>query len=276
MATVRQARLGSSPDPVEAAQACEDAGADSIVCHLREDRRHIQDRDVDRLVTQLTVPLNLEMSIAHDIVNVALRLRPHQVTLVPERRRELTTEGGLDVVRCRGRLARLIPRFARAGIRVSLFVDPTPAQLAASAEVGAQLIELHTGRYASAKSASARAHELEAVRRATRQARRLGLAVAAGHGLDYRNTPAIAAIPDIEEVNIGFAIVARAMGVGMAEAVREMKALLRPLDAPRPKAGLARDVAPDASRGRPERGEAESRDDGGDATLPRRGGAPRA
>ena len=227
VATVRQARLGSVPDPIEAAQACEDAGADSIVCHLREDRRHIQDRDVARVIKALRIPLNLEMAMASDIIGVALRLRPHQVTLVPERRCELTTEGGLDVVRLRGRLERLIPRFARAGIRVSLFVDPTPAQLAASAEVGARLIEVHTGRYAAARSGSAQARELETLRRAARQARRAGLAVAAGHGLDYRNTPALSAISDIEEVNIGFSIVARALSVGMAEAVREMKALLR-------------------------------------------------
>jgi len=228
VATVRQARAGAAPDPLEAAHACEGAGADSIVCHLREDRRHIQDRDVARLIAALHIPLNLEMAMASDIIGVALRLRPHQVTLVPERRRELTTEGGLDVVRLRGQLQRLIPRFAHAGIQVSLFVDPTTAQLAASAQVGARLIELHTGRYASAKSGSAQARELEALRRAARQARHAGLTVAAGHGLDYRNTPAIAAIPEIEEVNIGFSMVARALSVGMAEAVREMKALLSP------------------------------------------------
>ena len=227
VATVRQARLGVVPDPVEAARACERAGANSIVCHLREDRRHIQDRDVARLLTGLRVPLNLEMSIAPEIVEVALRLRPSQVTLVPERRRELTTEGGLDVRRLCNRLIPLIRRFDARGIGVSLFIDPTLPQLKASADSGARIVELHTGRYASATHARTRRQTVETIRRAAEQARQLGLSVAAGHGLDYQNTPAIAAIPEIEELNIGFAIVARAVFAGIDEAVREMKRLMR-------------------------------------------------
>ncbi len=227
VATVRQARLGSLPDPVAAAGLCVTAGADSIVCHLREDRRHIQDDDVERLMKGLSLPLNLEMSIAPDIVDVALRLRPQQVTLVPERRQELTTEGGLDVVRLRGRLDRLIRRFDAAGIRVSLFIDPTFIQLRASAEAGARCVELHTGRYAKSKSPSMRRRELDAIRRAASRAHRLGFSVAAGHGLDYQNTRTIVAIPEIEELNIGFSIVARAVFVGLEHAVREMKRLMR-------------------------------------------------
>ncbi len=193
---------------------------------MREDRRHIQEDDVERLAKELSLPLNLEMSIAPDIVDVALRLRPHHVTLVPERRQELTTEGGLNVVRLRSRLDRLIRRFDAAGIRVSLFIDPTFTQLRASAEAGARCVELHTGRYASAKSPSMRRRELDAIRRAAAQAHRLGFSVAAGHGLDYQNTRTIVAIPAIEELNIGFSIVARAMFVGLEQAVREMKTVL--------------------------------------------------
>lgn len=224
---MRQARLGVIPDPVEAALCCERAGADSIVCHLREDRRHIQDRDVASLITRLAIPLNLEMSIAPDVVSVALRLKPKQITLVPERRRELTTEGGLDVIRLATRLRSLVRRFHGEGIAVSLFVDPIRAQLVASADTGARIVELHTGRYATARTARQRARELEALQRAARQAHRLGLAVAAGHGLDYDNMNAVVAIPEIEELNIGFSIVTRALFVGMEQAVREMKTLLK-------------------------------------------------
>jgi len=227
VATVRQARRGLLPDPVEAAVRCERAGADRIVCHLREDRRHIQDRDVARLRQRLARPLNLEMSIAPDIVRAALRVRPHQVTLVPERRQELTTEGGLDVARLASRLAPLVRRFHEQGVKVSLFVDPVVSQLKASVAVGARIVELHTGGYANARTAGRRARELVSLRRAAKQARRLGLAVAAGHGLDYHNVGAVAAIPEIEELNIGFSIIARAVFVGIEQAVREMKALTR-------------------------------------------------
>lgn len=180
-----------------------------------------------RLLRRLHVPLNLEMSIASDVVAAALRLKPHQVTLVPERRRELTTEGGLDVVRLRAQLGRLVRRFHGKGIAVSLFVDPEHTQLAAARDTGAGIVELHTGRYANAKTARSRARELRTLRRAAADARRLGLVVAAGHGLDYQNVRAVAAIRDIEELNIGFSIIARSLVVGLAQAVREMKKLMR-------------------------------------------------
>ena len=224
---MRQARLGRVPDPVEAARSCERAGADSIVCHLREDRRHIQDADVARLLNTLSIPLNLEMSIAPDVVEVAMKLKPRQVTLVPERRRELTTEGGLDVVQLRTQLQRLVPAFQKRGIAVSLFVDPIESQLRASAQTGAQVVELHTGQYAGARTASARKHELIILRRAADQAARLGLGVAAGHGLDYDTTAAVAAIPAIQELNIGFSIIARSVFVGLEQAVREMKTVMK-------------------------------------------------
>jgi pyridoxine 5-phosphate synthase len=227
VATVREARRGVLPDPVDAARRCERAGADRIVCHLREDRRHIQDRDVMRLRRELGCPLNLEMSIAPDIVRAALRVRPAQVTLVPERRQELTTEGGLDVARLRRRLTPLVRRFHEQGIEVSMFVDPVSTQVEAAARTGARTIELHTGGYANASTAAKRKRALAALQRAARQGRRLGLSVAAGHGLDYHNVNAVTAIPEIEELNIGFSIVARALVVGIEQAVREMKALLR-------------------------------------------------
>ncbi len=227
VATIRQARLGATPDPGEAALACEAAGADSIVCHLREDRRHIQDHDLSRLLTALTIPLNLEMSIAPEIVDIALRLKPRQVTLVPERRRELTTEGGLDVVRLGPRLRQLVRRFDEQGIVVSLFIDPNPSQVAASRDAGATTVELHTGEYASAKTAIDHARRLRALAVATEQARAAGLRVAAGHGLDYDNVRGVTTIRGIEEVNIGFSIIARSVFVGIGEAVRSMKALLR-------------------------------------------------
>ena len=227
IATVRQARRGSFPDPVEAALVCERAGASSIVCHLREDRRHIQDRDVRRLRRTMMTRLNLEMSVAPDVVAVALALRPDQVTLVPEHRQELTTEGGLDVVRLARRLRPLIRAFERRRIAVSVFVDPAADHLAASREAGARIIELHTGRYANASTPRARERELAAIRLAARRGRELGLAVAAGHGLDYGNVGPIAAIPEIEELNIGFSIVARALAVGLERAAREMVELLQ-------------------------------------------------
>ena len=225
IATVRQARRGRLPDPVEAARVCERAGAESIVCHLREDRRHIQDEDVRRLKASVTTRLNLEMSIAEEIVRVALAVKPHQVTLVPERRRELTTEGGLDVIKLSKRLGSVVERFQRAGVAVSLFIDPAPAQVKAAKRTGAAIIELHTGGYANAATAPARTRELAALRRTAEQGRALGLAVAAGHGLDYDNVGPICEISDIEELNIGYAIIVRALSVGLERAVREMAAI---------------------------------------------------
>ncbi len=226
VATLRQARRGEHPDPVDAAQICVRAGADRIVCHLREDRRHIHDRDVARLRRELKVPLNLEMSFAPEIVAVALRLAPAQVTLVPERRQELTTEGGLDVVRHAARLRRVLAAFHARTIDVSLFIDPVASQVCAAALVGARIVELHTGGYAQARTASQRRRALTQVARAAAQARRLDLAVAAGHGLDYDNVRAVAKLPEIEELNIGFSIISRALWVGVDKAVRQMRALL--------------------------------------------------
>ena len=226
IATVRQARRGSWPDPIEAAQICERAGAAGIVCHLREDRRHIQDADVRRLRAVVTTRLNLEMSVAPEIVDVALEVRPDQVTLVPERRQELTTEGGLDVLGLSRRLKPLVVVFRRCGIEVSCFIDPVLGHVQAAQDVGATIIELHTGRYAHAKTPAATAQELAALTEAARQGRRLGVTVAAGHGLDYDNVRRVVEIAEIEELNIGFSIVARALWVGLDRAVREMDRLL--------------------------------------------------
>ena len=227
VATVRQARRGTQPDPVEAALVCERAGASSIVCHLREDRRHIHDADVRRLRRTITTRLNLEMSIAPNVVKTALAVKPDEVTLVPEKRRELTTEGGLDVVRLSQPLIPLIQTLHARGITVSLFVDPVSRQIRAARDIGATIIELHTGRYANARTAQARAKELAALARAAALAKSLGLTVAAGHGLDYHNVGPLCAMPGIEELNIGFAIIARALFVGLPKAVADMAARLR-------------------------------------------------
>ncbi len=226
VATLRQARRGDVPDLLAAASACERGGANSIVCHLREDRRHIQDADVIKLKRALTKPLNLEMSIATSVVEVALRVRPSQITLVPERRQELTTEGGLDARAMSRRLLRLIRRFHDRQVTVSLFLDPVFDQLFAARDAGAALIELHTGRYANSLTRRARTRELHLLGKAANQARKLGLQVAAGHGLDYENVRPILRVREIEEVNIGFAIIARALFVGLERAVMEMVQLL--------------------------------------------------
>ena len=222
IATVRQQRRGRFPDPVEAARVCERSGASGIVCHLREDRRHIQDEDVQRLRKSVTTQLNLEMSISDEIVEVALALKPDQVTLVPEKRQELTTEGGLDVKGLSKRLTGLIPRFEERGIAVSFFVDPDTGQIEASHKVGANSIELHTGRFAEAKTDREREGELRSLIGAAKEGRTRGLIVAAGHGLEYDNVWAVAQIPEIEELNIGYSIVVRALEVGLAQAVQEM------------------------------------------------------
>ncbi len=227
IATVRQARRGRTPDPVEAARVCERAGATSIVCHLREDRRHMQEQDVRRLRQAVTTRFNLEMSMAADIIGVALHIRPHQVTLVPERRQELTTEGGLDVVKLQRKLGSVIHRFHDQAIDVSLFIDPSVRQLKAARDAGVSIVELHTGRYANARTAAMRARELATLQQATAQGRSLGLVVAAGHGLDYDNVHDVAVIPDIEELNIGYAIIVRALSIGLEQAVREMVGLLQ-------------------------------------------------
>ncbi len=223
VATVRQARRTDEPDPFEAAALCEMAGADGITVHLREDRRHIQDFDVERLAPSVKV-LNLELATSTDIVDLACRLRPHQATIVPERREEVTTEGGLDLRRPNSRLRETIRRLDEAGIRVSLFIDPDPPTLDAAKDLGAPAIELHTGRYAHTwRESDAALRELQ---EAARHAAGMGLAVHAGHGLTYLNVGPVVGIPEIEELNIGHSIVSRAVMVGMREAVREMRLLV--------------------------------------------------
>lgn len=227
VATVREARRIAYPDPVEAARLCEQAGCDSIVCHLREDRRHIKDDDVWRLREIVKTRLNLEMSIAKDIVAIALKVRPEQVTLVPEKRRELTTEGGLDVVKCRSRIADVIEKFNSKKIETSLFINPSKAQIDASKRAGANIIELHTGEYANAGVEALRLKELDNIKKAVKHAASIGLEVNAGHGLNYANVSDIAGIKGINELNIGHSIIARAMIVGMRQAVEEMLSLIR-------------------------------------------------
>ena len=227
VATIREARRIAYPDPVEAAAICEKGGCDSIVCHLREDRRHIKDGDVRRLRKSVRTRLNLEMSIAKDIVDIACAVKPEQTTLVPEKRKELTTEGGLDVIKYKKQIASVIKRFDRSGIETSLFIDPVKKQIAASKETGANIIELHTGEYANAKTAAIASKELNRIKRATEYALSLGLEVNAGHGLNYKNTGRIARIEGINELNIGHSIVARAVMVGLKQAVEEMLELIR-------------------------------------------------
>ncbi len=227
IATLRQARAGEEPSPVWAAREAEAAGCDSIVCHLREDRRHIQDRDLLTLKRVIRIPLNLEMAAHPEIVRIACRVKPYQATLVPERRQELTTEGGLDLRRSGRRLSDSVRRLCDAGIQVSLFIDPDPRQIEQAARLGVPMIELHTGRYAAARSGSDRARQLRNLRNAVGLSGSAGLTVAAGHGLDYRNVRPVALIQEVEELNIGFSIIARAVQVGLRRAVQEMVKLTR-------------------------------------------------
>lgn len=220
VATIRQARRGTEPDPLDAALACEAAGADGITAHLREDRRHIQDADIDRLATGIRTGLNLEMALSDPILDLAERIRPREVTLVPERREEVTTEGGLDVGREPGRIAAAIRRLRAVGVPTSLFIDADPDAVRRSRDAGAHAIELHTGRYAHHPGDTL---PLRALREAAALAVSLGLHVHAGHGLTVRNVGPVAAIPEVEELNIGHAIVSRAVFVGIGEAVREMR-----------------------------------------------------
>ncbi|WP_110650030.1 pyridoxine 5'-phosphate synthase [Salinicola peritrichatus] len=225
VATLRQARGTRYPDPVQAALLAEEAGADGITLHLREDRRHIQERDVELIAAVLNTRMNLEMAVTEEMIAFAERLRPSDVCLVPEKREELTTEGGLDVVAGREAIAEACRRLTAAGCRVSLFIDPEPAQIEAAHAVGAPVVELHTGAYAEA-SGSAVQVEYERLAAAAEFAGELGLIVNAGHGLHYHNVEAIAAIPGIHELNIGHGIIARALFVGLKEAVAEMKRLM--------------------------------------------------
>ncbi|MDR3089227.1 MAG: pyridoxine 5'-phosphate synthase [Desulfobulbaceae bacterium] len=225
IATIRQARGGQEPDPVTAAALCELAGAMGIVIHLREDRRHIQDRDLHLLRQTVKTKLNLEMGAAREIIAIALEVGPDMVTLVPEKRLELTTEGGLDVAGDKMKLAAVVAQLQGEGIPVSLFIDPEEEQIEAAREIGATFVELHTGKYADAKGTE-RLFQLAKIETAATLASHLGLLVNAGHGLDYRNTAAIAAIDAIEELSIGHAVISRAAYVGLENAVREMLTMI--------------------------------------------------
>ena len=222
IATVRQARRGDAPDLEQAVHEAEKGGADGITVHLREDRRHIQDSDVWMIRRKFLLPLNLEMSLAPSVVKIALEVKPPKVCLVPEKRQELTTEGGLDVVREMGRLQKIVPALQKKGIEVSLFVGPSLKQLEASKKVGADFVELHTGSYANQKGI-AQKKELEKLIEASRYAHQLGLGINAGHGLNLQNVNAMRRLPYLYELNIGHSIVARALFVGLQKAVCEMK-----------------------------------------------------
>ncbi|MDX2038596.1 MAG: pyridoxine 5'-phosphate synthase [Isosphaeraceae bacterium] len=226
IATLRQARGGREPDPVTAAAVAELAGADGITVHLREDRRHIQDRDVRLLKETVRTRLNLEMAMVREIVDLAIELQPDQITLVPEKRRELTTEGGLDVVAGAAEVAATVDRLRSAGLSVSLFIDPALDQVEAAARSGADAVEIHTGTYADL-GGGRRAEVLEAIEAAARRSVELGLTLHAGHGLDYWNVGPIARIPSMTELNIGHAIVSRAVIVGLERAVADMKQAIR-------------------------------------------------
>ena len=225
IATLRQARGGRVPDPLQAARAAQKGGADGITIHLREDRRHIQDHDLKRLKQNIRLPLNLEMALHPEIIRIALEARPEKICLVPEKREELTTEGGLDLFQKKALLKRVVPRFLEKGIEVSLFIDPEVRQVRVAKEVGAKTVEFHTGSYANAR-ASKKAKELKRLKVAALEAHRLGIRVNAGHGLDYENIRAVRKLPHLGEVNIGHSIVARSVFVGMEKAVREMKTKL--------------------------------------------------
>ncbi|UCD14823.1 MAG: pyridoxine 5'-phosphate synthase [Candidatus Omnitrophota bacterium] len=227
VATLRQARGTGYPDPVVGAMLAEYAGCDSIVMHLREDRRHIQDRDIALVKEAVKTPFNLEMSINKEIVDIALNLKPHQVTLVPEKRRELTTEGGLDLVKGYKRIGRAVERLKDKGIGVSLFIDPQERQIEKAKKMGVDIVEINTGKFSQAKSAPVKRKELKKIKGAVKAADKSGLFVAAGHGLDYENVKEIIKIKEIEELNIGHSIICRAVFVGIISAVEEMINLIR-------------------------------------------------
>ncbi len=226
VATLRNARGTVYPDPLQAALLAEEAGADAITLHLREDRRHIKDADVELIRPQLHTRMNLESAVTAEMVDFACRIKPQDVCLVPERREEVTTEGGLDVVRYFSDVRAAVQQLQKEGIRVSLFIDPDAAQIQAAAEAGAPVIELHTGRYADAHNEGEQRSELQRIEAGVLEGIKRGVKVNAGHGLHYTNVQAVAAIPDIAELNIGHAIVAHAVFVGWQNAVREMKAIM--------------------------------------------------
>ncbi|MCX7739076.1 MAG: pyridoxine 5'-phosphate synthase [Hydrogenothermaceae bacterium] len=229
IATLREARKTFEPDPIKGALIAIEAGADQITLHLREDRRHIQDEDLFRLKCELkdmTTPINLEMAPTEEMLNTALDVLPNTVTLVPEKRQEITTESGLDVVSLRRHLRKYIKPLKDAGIRVSLFIDPEESQIDASVEVGVDAVELHTGEYANAYGSNLE-KELNRLRRSARYGRRVGLEVFAGHGLNYQNVKAVASIKEIQELNIGHSIIANSIYWGLYEAVRRMKEIIQ-------------------------------------------------
>ena len=226
IATIRQARRGSEPDPVAAAVLAELAGAEGIIAHLREDRRHVQDRDLRLLRETVQTKLNLEMAATEEMQRIALEVKPEITTLVPEKREELTTEGGLEVASRTEFMKSYISRLQQGGILVSLFIDPDDIQIAAARKSGADWVEIHTGAYANAKTEEDRRREFEKITEAAKLAGSLGLRVGAGHGLNYVNAGKIARIPEVEELNIGHSIISRAALVGIERAVREMKALI--------------------------------------------------
>ena len=226
VATLRQARGTRYPDPIQAAIEAESAGADAITLHLREDRRHIQERDVIALMDILLTRMNLEMAVTDEMLSIAEKIKPQDCCLVPERREELTTEGGLDVLSHANRISDACSRLGEAGVRVSLFIDPNLAQIDAAAACGAQIIELHTGHYADAKDKTHQFKEYERIQNAMKHGIQLGMQVNAGHGLNYQNVIPIAALRDLSELNIGHAIIARAVFSGLNNAVIEMKNLL--------------------------------------------------
>jgi pyridoxine 5-phosphate synthase len=236
VATIRNARGGRHPDPVRAARLAVQAGADGITAHLREDRRHISDDDIERLAREIDRPLNFEMAATDEMLAIALRHKPHAACMVPERREERTTEGGLDVARGRGHLSRFVDALKGAGIRVSMFVEATPAQLDASKAIGADIVELHTGAYCHAEGAE-RQRELDRIVAAAKHAERIGLECHAGHGLTFDTVGPVAAIPTIVELNIGHFLVGEAIFGGLESAIRRMRALM---DNARAEAGGAR------------------------------------
>ncbi|MDP2922325.1 MAG: pyridoxine 5'-phosphate synthase [Candidatus Omnitrophota bacterium] len=226
IATLRQARGTSYPDPVVGALLCEYAGASSIVAHLREDRRHIQERDVSLIKEAIKIKFNLEMSINKAIVDFALRLEPHQATLVPERRQELTTEGGIDLIKHYVKVEKVVKKLQDSGIAVSLFIDPSKTQIEKAKKMGADIVEINTGKYSEAKTPLILKKELVKIKEAARFAKKLGFFVAAGHGIDYENIKEIVKVKEIEELNIGHSIICRSVFVGMVTAVEEMLGLI--------------------------------------------------
>lgn len=227
VATLRNARGGVDPDPIQAAEICEKSGATSITTHLREDRRHIKDQDVKTLKKILKTNLNLEMAVTDEMQKIALSVKPHSVCLVPEKRQEVTTEGGLDVASRLNRVTEFVQPLLDAGILVSLFIDPSKEQVYAAAKTGAQFIELHTGQYSMAFGTPDETEEFEKLREASRLAHALGLKVNAGHGLNYENVYRMKQIEDLYELNIGHSIIARSVFVGLEQAVNEMKNLIK-------------------------------------------------